>query len=103
MPDIVKHLETGTCAVALGVLCGVKTQVRWRWLLGLRSSQGSHFTEQQGKSQGRSALWISQHQGGPCHMVPSSRGRCRHPTGQKEVREAEMKEERKEITEGKRL
>lgn len=59
MPDIVKHLETGTCAVALGVLCGVKTQVRWRWLLGLRSSQGSHFTEQQGKSQGCSASWIS--------------------------------------------
>lgn len=36
-------------------------------------------------------------------MVPSSRGRCHHPTEHKEVREAEMKEERKEITERKRL
>lgn len=36
-------------------------------------------------------------------MMPSSQGRCRHPTEHKEVREAEMKEERKEITEGKRL
>lgn len=46
---------------------------------------------------------ISEHQEGPCHMMPSSQGRCRHPTEHKEVREAEMKEERKEITEGKRL
>lgn len=103
MPAIVKRLEMKMCS-RLGWLMWCKNAGEMEMASWAQVFTGLSFHQAGGKVPGVLGLMdISEHHEDPCHMVPSSQGRSHHLTEHKEVREAEVKEERKEVTEGRRL